>query len=52
MKRAITLFMLFATATAAKAHPASVPHVDGSNAVGWALALILFCGLVALFAER
>lgn len=52
MKHAAALFTLLATATAAKAHPASVPHVDGSNAVGWALALILFCGFVALFAER
>lgn len=52
MTRLIAPLALLATSTAAQAHTTGIPHVDGAPAVAWALALILFAGLVALFAQR
>lgn len=51
MIRLLTALALMTSATAAQAHTTGIPH-DGDHGVAWALALIVFAGLVALFAER
>ncbi|MEM9426269.1 MAG: hypothetical protein AAGA06_06165 [Pseudomonadota bacterium] len=51
MKRLLSALAPLTSATAAQAHTTGIPH-EGDHGVAWALALILFAGLVALFAER
>ena len=39
-------------ATAANAHADHLPHVHGSDAVFWGLALVLACGVAAYLRAR
>lgn len=52
MKLTTTTFATFGLATAASAHTDTLPHVHGSDAVFWAVALILAFGVAAYLRAR